>query len=210
MRYMPAYFSEVHAEFYDTPKDHFLGNLQTQDDYLPDTSLVDGINIVKHNTQRINFNEVLGGNRNRVALLGSAGSGKSVTMRRLAKNVAHKRIRPLRNIELVIFIELRKLVKTEPVFLYDFIFEISGKELEISQKVDLLKWMLKKKLNVLFVLDGLDQLKHDIPVTTDITTRVWDKSTQMKFLRDLLIGNIFKQSKVIFSSREFAIEKFTG
>lgn len=207
MRYMPAYFSEVHPEFYDTPKDHFLGNLQTQDDYLPDTSLVDGINIVKHNTQRINFNEVLGGNRNRVALLGSAGSGKSVTMRRLAKNVAHKRIRPLRSIELVIFIELRKLVKTEPVFLYDFIFEISGKELDISQKVDLLKWMLKNKLNVLFVLDGLDQLKHDIPVTTD---RVWDKSTQMKFLRDLLIGNIFKQSKVIFSSREFAIEKFTG
>lgn len=197
--------SEVHPVYYDVPVDRFL-RLERKSEYKPNSSLVDDQTIINYSSKTIAFENLVDDNKKRNAILGDAGCGKSVTLRRLVKKAANKKITSMKDQELVIFLEMKNLTEEEPMHIWEFITGAAGATLEMENKRSLFRWMLKNEKKVVFFFDGLDQYPYELADERPPIKDYYSKVTVKRVLRDMFACHLFKNSKMLFTSRQFAMK----
>lgn len=201
--------SEVHPVFHDIPVDYFLGKLDRKQEYKPTTSLIGDQSFITNSTQTIEFENLLCDERKRNVLLGDAGTGKSVTLKRMIKKTANNEIASMKNEEFIIFLELKHFAQDEEKqYIWEFIIGAAGAKLEEECKKELFKWMIKNENKIVLFFDGLDQCPlqfvHDD--TLPPITNYYRKHSINHVLRDIFAGHLFGNSKLLFTSRQFAMK----
>lgn len=198
---------EVYPDLIEVPQDVFLTKLKPKSEYEAKDSLPYGNLVVSELAQEMDIETLLGGGRTRTVVLGNAGIGKTVLLRRFTKKAAKGKIETLADIELVLYIELKNLSRNNPIHLREFIIGEAGRKLTPHRKKLLFQWMVDHEEKCLFVMDGLDQFIFDMNSADATASDCFEKCTPTQFLRDIFNGKFFTKSKVLLSSREHAIKK---
>lgn len=199
----PTFEHPIFPNLFIVSSENFLTGFNIE--YVPDPEFIKK----QHHLdgKKIHYKDILKHSRHTMAL-GSAGAGKTTLIRFFAKR--GKKLWP--KIQLVIYLEFRNFVSGLNVLLDDVILgtNVCPEFTDADHRKELRKWMIDHQKRVLFCIDGYDQLKT--PFTDHETVKLaYDASGKgIDFLRNIINGHLFGQSKVITSSREHAVHNLPG
>ena len=158
--------------------------------------------------------EMIFDNENKpIAILGIAGSGKSVWTLMLVDKILEKTVLP--NTRYLFYIPLRNVDYKDKMSVLYFLTKYSSTEMDLSQtELSKANKSILKELNsskeVTLVLDGWDEavvsnLDKKIPAIN-----YYDICSAEKIIRNILSKQIFRNAQVVISSRPDAFWKLNG
>lgn len=180
----------IFPEIYCIDKDEFRDNLKH---YEPD------LTFTKRNQciggRKIEYSNILPdacGIDRHVMIVGSAGAGKTTITRLLSKQAKLMKS----NIKLVIYLEFKQFFKDDLVNLIDVVLGPAicpalGSKIK---REGLLQWMISHQNNIIFLMDGYDQLKSPFEDQETIKLDYSSMADARDFLRNIINGQLFKES----------------
>lgn len=136
-----------------------------------------------------------------VLILGNMGEGKTTLLRYYCQAVASGQILELTEIKLVLFVDCKDL-EDERQYLWDFIYGSVCPDSEHCH--ELFKWMINNNKNIMFVFDSFEKL--NISSFSQENCDYYCKSKPLHFILSILSEDLFKNSKILLSSRHYGIK----
>lgn len=139
-----------------------------------------------------------------ITITGEGGSGKSFLTRVLAKMFFEKDI-------ICFFIDLSAMQTNDSTNFYRFLLENSCYDIFIDkdQINGLNKWLSKNQSRVVIILDGLDRMSNT-HLCTDFIVSLDKKQSSKQWVSAILARKVLSNSKVILTSRPWAVCSLDG